>query len=481
MIKSVGLESNFVIFGAGNNGKKCYKFLKQNKKQVAFFVDNDAAKWGTNIDGLPVRQPIEIKKLSPERTKIVITCTKKISEIALQLLNMGIYLKYDCITMLDLYMREIEPYYAEQDKCIQSGLDSTKCGELLYDFQVFSDQKNGGISRYFHEIISRVAKTCRVDLFEGIHNNDNTLINEQDHFNRYYRGDYEGFTECRNILNSSLLHSFANNQKYKVYHPTYYRDYFLDNFKACIITVHDMIHELFNLDQKTILEKKYMISKADGIIAVSEHTKRDLIDIYNIDEKKIKVIYHANSLSISVTAPRMIKEPYILYVGQRGGYKNAKVLIQAFAGCHHRNDLKIVFFSTEGFSDQEKQIFEELNLENHVEHISGSDAVLANLYHYAEIFVYPSLYEGFGIPVLEAMHYGTPVILSRSSSLPEVGGDAALYFTADSSEELAECMDKLLDDKEKRMKLGTAGQLREKTFSWNKSAEEHMEYYRQFF
>ena len=140
----------------------------------------------------------------------------------------------------------------------------------------------------------------------------------------------------------------------------------------------------------------------------------------------------------------------------------------------------MVFFSGGKFSDREKQIHAELGIENNVEQLSGDDAVLANLYKYAELFVYPSLYEGFGLPILEAMHYGTPVITAESSSLPEVGGDAAAYFTPDSADELTECMDRLLDDREQRKKMGQAGILREKMFSWDKSAREHMKLYGQF-
>lgn len=485
MITDVDMEKNFIIFGAGKKGRECYELLKQKNRKIEFFVDNDTAKWGKSIDECPIRQPADINKMDPARTIIVIACARGEQEIERQMTDMGIYIRYTWIRFFDLYMQEIKPCYFEQDKIIQNDyLDQVGCEELFYDFQIFGVQKNGGISRYFHEIISRVALDYKVALFEGFNNNDNSLVNMQNIFNRYYKQQCKGITdikECRNILNSSLLHSFVKNKKYKVYHPTYYHDYGLDGYKACIITVHDMIYELYKLDQKIILEKKNMITKADGIIAVSENTKKDLIDLYNVDEKKIRVIYHANSLTANITIPRIVKEPYILYVGKRDGYKNAKTLLYAFARSRYRKDLKIVFFSAEGFSDQEKQFLSELKIEDRIEHRSGSDAVLANLYNYAEIFVYPSLYEGFGIPVLEAMHYGTPVILSNTSSLPEVGGDAAEYFTPDSADALAECMDKLLDDEEKRKKMGQAGRSWEKMFSWDKSAEEHMKYYRQFF
>lgn len=474
-------NENYIIFGAGHQGKKCYELLKRDNGHISFFVDNDAVKWGNSIEGIPIRCPAEIKKTNPEHTIIVIACAKGEQDIKQQMIQVGIYAKYRCIGFLAFCMLKTKPYYLEQDRMIQSSYPNTKsCEELLYDFQIFARQKNGGVSRYFHEIISRIAMRYSVDLFEGLNENDNSFIHEKSIFNRYYRRDGESVWECQNILNCSLFHSFVKDRKYKVYHPTYYHDYELDNYKACIITVYDMIHELYQMDPGTVSEKKSMISKADRIIAISENTKKDLIDIYHVEEKKIQVIYLANSLAVNVTSPGIVKEPYILYVGNRSGYKNAETLLRAFARSRHRKNLKVVFFSGRKFSDREKQIHAELGLENNVEQLSGDDAVLANLYKYAELFVYPSFYEGFGLPILEAMHYGTPVITADSSSLPEVGGDAAAYFTPDSADELTECMDRLLDDREQRKKMGQAGILREKMFSWDKSAGEHMKLYGQF-
>lgn len=476
------LDKNYIIFGAGHKGKQCYAFLKQDKRHISFFVDNDTAKWGSDIDGIPIRSPMDIERADPENTLIIIARAKGEQEIIYQLVCMGIYVKYSCISFLELCMLRIKPYYLEQDRIIQSSYPGRRgYEELLYDFQIFTEQKNGGVSRYFYEIISRIAKRCSVDLFEGLNGNDKSLIHEESSFNRYFRRVGECTWECQNVLNCGLFHSFVKDKKYKVYHPTYYHDYGLDHSGACIITVHDMIHEIYQMRPDTILEKRNMIAKADGIVAVSENTKKDLMDLYSVDERKIKVIYHANSLTEEVTGARIVYEPYILYVGNRSGYKNAEILLRAFAESRHRKDLKVVFFSGGEFSEKEREFFARLKIESNVVHLAGDDVVLANLYKYAEIFVYPSLYEGFGLPILEAMHYGTPVITSNSSSLLEVGGDAAVYFTPDSVDELTECMDRLLDDKEQRRMMGYAGMLREKKFSWDRSAEEHMKFYEQFF
>lgn len=282
-------NENYIIFGAGHQGKKCYELLKRDNGHISFFVDNDAVKWGNSIEGIPIRCPAEIKKTNPEHTIIVIACAKGEQDIKQQMIQVGIYAKYRCIGFLAFCMLKTKPYYLEQDRMIQSSYPNTKsCEELLYDFQIFARQKNGGVSRYFHEIISRIAMRYSVDLFEGLNENDNSFIHEKSIFNRYYRRDGESVWECQNILNCSLFHSFVKDRKYKVYHPTYYHDYELDNYKACIITVYDMIHELYQMDPGTVSEKKSMISKADRIIAISENTKKDLIDIYHVEEKRYR-------------------------------------------------------------------------------------------------------------------------------------------------------------------------------------------------
>jgi glycosyltransferase involved in cell wall biosynthesis len=481
-MRFINIHKNFIIFGAGYLGETCCMFLKSNNRNILFFVDNDSSKWGKEFKGVSIKQPIDIKKTNPNDTIIIIASAQYEREIEDQLMYTGIYLKYQCIRWKDFGMMEIKPYYVQEDKSIHDDYpDTNGCGEILYDFQIFSMQNNGGISRYFAELIKRVAKNSNVDFFEGYNKNNNTLIREKNIFNRYYKKNLNNISLYKEILNCSLLHSFVGNRKYKVYHPTYYRDYGLENSKACIITVHDMIYELYNLDQRTILEKKNMIYKSDGIIVVSENTKSDLINLYNINEDKIQVIYEANSLSTVVTEPRIIKEPYILYVGNRDGYKNMETLLYAFARSRYKKDLSLVFFSGGELTQNEKHLLVHLKVEKRVKYMSGNDDILANLYKYAEVFVYPSLYEGFGLPVLEAMHYGTPVIVSDKASLPEVAGDAAVYFNPISVDELEECINSLLDDREQRERIKQAGILQEKKFSWDKCADEHIKFYQKFY
>lgn len=471
------IHKNIIIFGAGKVGQECYRILKQKSYCICFFCDNDLEKQGKYIDGIPIREIAAIRERDSLDTTVVIAVRLRYEdEIEDQLINKGIFIEYMCVKFSQLCMPQLRTYYMEaKKKYTEEHLLSCLNIDILFDYQVFMMQKNGGISRYFYEIIKRIKKQCTVDCFEGFNHNDyskNALR---------VKKDEQYLLEYAEILNYGLFNDFSKNKKYKIYHPTYYQDFGIENVKVHIITVHDMIHELYHMDKQIIENKKNMICKADGIIAVSENTKKDIIDLYNIDEKKIKVIYHGNSLHIKCSTNPIIKEPYILYVGKRKGYKDAITLLYAFSECRYCKDLKLVFFGGGEFTKNEEECFSELGLADYIQWVSGDDIVLANLYQYAELFVYPSLYEGFGLPILEAMHYGTPVITARSSSLTEVGGDAVTYFEPGSKENLAECIDYLLNNNSKRREMSQVGIKREKLFSWDKSANEHIKFYQQFF
>ncbi|WP_302048295.1 glycosyltransferase family 4 protein [Megamonas funiformis] len=354
--------------------------------------------------------------------------------------------------------------------------------KILYDHQVFSWQKYGGISRYFYEIIKRIALSNHVYFYQGYNVNKYNLDEVQTYEKYFSKKKYEIAHTGRlyNFINMIGLKCFSKINKVDIYHPTYYNYYNLNNGKL-IVTVHDMIHELFSKEFKndiTSEKKEKIIKKADGIICVSQNTKKDLINIFNVDEKKIKVIYLANSLDEKVDNRPYINNKYILYVGNRKGYKNFKTLIDAYVLLGKDNsDVKIICFGGGPFDKEELYLLNKLNIINRVEQLSGNDKILSNLYNFAEFFVYPSKYEGFGISPLEAMHYGTPVIVSNVSSIPEVVGDAGLYFDPNSVEDLAEKMKMLLKNKSLRNDFIDRGKKRVKLFSWDKCANETINFY----
>lgn len=358
---------------------------------------------------------------------------------------------------------------------------------ILYDHQIFSVQKYGGISRYFYEIIKRIAEKNRVLLYEGYHIN-NYGLDKLDIFDKKFARKrieipFRGLGRLTGYLNAMKLKSFSRKFPVDIYHPTYYEDFNLNNGRI-FVTVYDMIHELFKNDgefkgDNTIHRKKTLINKSSGIIAISESTKNDLMKIYDLNPDKIKVIYLANSLDIEVKKDAVLNEPYILIVGHGAGYKNFSNFIKAFSVSKFKNDIKCVCFGGGAFSKQEIEIMKKLSVEDRIIYYQGSDELLANLYKYAQLFVYPSKYEGFGLPPLEAMHYGTPVLVSNTSSIPEVVGNAGMYFDPNSVDDIAEKMDCMLNDSILRKEYGQKGIAREKIFSWDKCARETVEFYKE--
>ena len=176
----------------------------------------------------------------------------------------------------------------------------------------------------------------------------------------------------------------------------------------------------------------------------------------------------------------IIRKPYILYVGWRKGYKNFSNFIKAYASNRKVYlDFRVVIFGGEKISFNERIEFEKLGVNDKIDQFFGNDAVLSNLYKNASCFIYPSLYEGFGIPPLEAMHYGCPVIASNVSSIPEVVGDAGFFFNPGEVEEISCALKRVLYDEELKAILINKGYQQEKKFSWEQCARETFEIYSQ--
>jgi glycosyltransferase involved in cell wall biosynthesis len=190
-------------------------------------------------------------------------------------------------------------------------------------------------------------------------------------------------------------------------------------------------------------------------------------------------VHLANSLVVKPRCAPSLEGPFILYVGQRCPHKNFPVLLNAY--CHspgvHR-EFGLVCFGGEPFTKEEKQLLARHGLQQRACQVSGTDEELAGHYSRASLLVYPSLYEGFGLPLLEAMHYGCPVVASRTASLPEVGGDAAAYFDPSSEDDLAAAMARVLSDAALRMRMIDKGYGREKQFSWDTCASQTLALYK---
>ena len=268
--------------------------------------------------------------------------------------------------------------------------------------------------------------------------------------------------------------------------------------KPFIITVHDIIryfdlkgYGLYiqqpNFRDRIYLELDYRgIRKALKIIAVSNTTKNDLVKYLRVPERNIAVVYEG--VDHRVFRPiehRPLNDPYILFVGSEQPRKNLRGLLRAFAILKRRGlrGLKLIKVGSPGneaFRAETLRIVKILGLESDViftGYVPESD--LPYYYSGASCFVFPSLYEGFGLPVLEAMACGCPVIVSKIPSLMEVAGDAALKVDPLNAEELADALHEVLTNKELKEELRARGLNRAKMFSWEKTAEETLKVYRE--
>jgi glycosyltransferase involved in cell wall biosynthesis len=357
---------------------------------------------------------------------------------------------------------------------------------VLYDNEIFLIQKYGGATRYFYELIKRMPElSAEVLLYMGKFINEYGLEKYKSSFKVFSGTKVKHIPRTKLIsikLQKPLFERFADKQDFDLLHQTYFGNININkNFKR-IITIHDFTHERlsgnFSSLDKTAELKKLAVKKSDGIICVSESTKNDLLERYDTKGKKVKVVYHGNSLKYDVTEERIIKSKYLLYVGDRRSYKNFRILIKLFEINETlRNEYKLVCCGGGKFTKDETNQMTKANVLNNFVQIEARDRMIANLYFYAKAFIYPSKYEGFGIPMIEAMYNGCPIVASNVSSLPEVGGDSALYFNPDSTEELNEQINIILKNKSVTDSLIKSGKERERLFSWDTCAEETYKFY----
>lgn len=380
--------------------------------------------------------------------------------------------------------------------------------KILFDHQIFTLQKYGGISRYFYELISRLDKFESVEIKHSILYSNNVYLDKsfchQPYLNYenwlfpgYFRGknrllklfQYFRFAPNHNREMETYLESHLSSGKIDLFHPTYYNSYFIKLVNQCkvpyILTVHDLIHEKFPYffeDVHQILrEKKDTITHARRIIAISESTKKDIIEFFNYPSDQIDVVYHGNlELNLGIPKDILDKENYILFVGNRDYYKNFLFFIESIKSLMRDNpNLKIIAAGGGPFSEKELTHFEKLRLNSRIIHRNfKNDSELFDLYQKAVLFVFPSLYEGFGIPLLEAMAAGCPVVCSNTSSFLEVACDAAKYFDPTNAESIEHAVTEVYRKRDIQLSLREKGFENRKRFSWNKTTEQTVGSYR---
>ncbi len=360
--------------------------------------------------------------------------------------------------------------------------------KILYDGQVYADQKTGGTSRYFTNLIDRLPVDIEPTLTSA-YRLDKSYYPTHPKLQLHEFPDFRPY-RIAHQLRGRYFSWLKNRQHFEIVHPTYYfllgQEPFDRISQPLTITVFDMIHEIFasKLDPSniTIRAKRSAIEAADAILCISENTRTDLIKYFPAAESKTVVTYLASDFnsnsSDGISSP--VAQPYFLYVGARTkAYKNFDTLLSAFGRVASNNDDICLCVVGAPFNDAERQEIAALKLTDRIlSYTHTSDTLLAALYRGSIAFIYPSLYEGFGIPPLEAMACGTVVVAANASSIPEVVGDAGILFDPRSANDLAEIMIELLDSPSKRDRLIAKGHDRHQLFSWEKTATQTVAVYR---
>ena len=363
--------------------------------------------------------------------------------------------------------------------------------KLLIDPQVFWWQKTGGVSRYFFEVISKAEKISEVEVSFPVFAHENQYIKNLCNpkagklLNRLYGQRFRGVTTVRNFLipNRKYANKEIARNEHDVLAPTFFEPYFLnENKKPIVLTIHDMTHELFpqffKKNDPVAEWKRQLAFSAEKIIAISENTKRDILDIYGDDfDEKTSVVYNGNDFhNVKPEHVQGLPDNYFLYVGARVGYKNFNWLINEISDIIKESNCSLLCIGGGAFSNSEKKLFHKLGVEMNIKQMSCSDSQLAGLYERSSALIYPSLYEGFGMPVLEAMSHKCPVILSKSSSFPEVAGKYGHYFESDS--DLHDLV-KTFAMKSREDQFLEDAKSWSKNFNWDQSVQSIINIYRQ--
>lgn len=349
---------------------------------------------------------------------------------------------------------------------------------VLYDGEAFVRHRRSGITRYLSELIHEF----RSDPNLGVE----PVTPYRWVANSYLADGSEGYTQIPlpPRLRSSVF-GLLNARRTRraeaadLVHHSLYEERALEAFQGHrrVCNVYDFTLELFpdllEPSSAHLAAKSMFLRRCDAVICISQTTRDDLRRFHPELDKPTFVVplgvgkrfFEPESVRI-----RGLPDRYVLFVGHRFPHKNADLLLHAFAAIARR-DLNLHLVLIGAHPSDERARLKELGIADRTLRMHASDAELAWLYHQAEAFVFPSIYEGFGLPVLEAMAAGCPVVMSNAAALLEVAGEAALIVEPGDADALAAQTERLLADRALRDQLRAAGRRRAEAFTWLRTAE----------
>lgn len=342
--------------------------------------------------------------------------------------------------------------------------------DCIFDNIIFSLQTSGGISNYWFEIIRRMQE-CQEVNFKFIEDLDESKKNL---FRKKLMIEQENIlTKRLNLFTRILPLNVTNYKKDFIFHSSYYRTTYNKNAKV-ITTIHDFIAEkVYNKKfSKSVLMRKLAIINSDHFIAISNNTKFDFLNLYpQISEDKVTVIYNGVSNDyFQINNKENFESKYVLFVGSRAYYKNFDFVVNVVSKF---DKLKLYIVGGELTENEKRLLINKLNPSRFKLFANISNSELNILYNYASALIYPSSYEGFGIPIIEAMKAGCQVIALNRSSIPEIAGGAAILIDKLDTHDFYDAINfTLFQDK-----FSKSGIENSKKYSWDKTFSETFNLY----
>lgn len=352
---------------------------------------------------------------------------------------------------------------------------------LHVDNQLFGVQQHGGIARYWTELLPRIARAPDVSLSLdlGWYVTDfpfaQALGDQVELSGRRALPQIPAFfRKMRNAVATRLAGPVPAGE---ILHTSYYYQFRRRRSGSpLVVTFFDLIQERYPRpsDGRVLAAKKQAAESADLILCISRATADDLGEIYGVPESRM-IVTHLGYDPVPLPDPegRPQERPYLLFVGQRGGYKNFSLLRDAYGTFPELYEsLDLVCFGGPPLTR------DEMPVNGRIRHLRGSDADLARWYRHAVCLVYPTKYEGFGLPLIEAMSWGCPVVTTTGGSLGEVGGSHAVYVDPEDPEALADAIRRIHRDRPFRDELIAGAIPHARAFTWDSTAESTLAAYR---
>jgi glycosyltransferase involved in cell wall biosynthesis len=364
---------------------------------------------------------------------------------------------------------------------------------VLFDDEIFSTQLEGGVSRYFTHLVEELPAAGVTPLLP-FRLTCNRHLAESAAFGGWRPPRFAGSRRLIRAVNRQGSLAALDRGRYEIFHASWYDATALAHARAhadkrVVATVYDMTPEIMpeaivGAFGNPHAGKLAMAEAADVVVTISASTKADLLRFSKVPADRVRVVHLGVGTGLlwrpAWGRPEGLPDRFLLFVGKRGGYKNFDGVAPALARILAETpDLHLLCVGGGPLSPAETAPFDAAGVARRVRQLQADDRTLAWCYAHAAAFVFPSRYEGFGLPILEAFINRCPAVLAERSCFPEIGGEAARYFDPDRPEELVELIGRLLAVPDERRRLGEAGAVRARDFTWARTAAAHAALYRE--